>query len=129
MARISLAQTYHYYLVGTHKVSLVVGKGLICLSKFGGDQSPRPYTFRWPLLSKGTHFFSVYLPLLKMTLLSTLAIRYATLGFLAKISFTPLLYHPGGCLGCPEKRTRSRNYNFFVWSAVFQPKWNSVSFF
>ena len=56
MARISLAQTYHYYLVGTHKVSLVVGKGLICLSKFGGDQSPRPYTFRWPLLSKGTHF-------------------------------------------------------------------------
>ena len=22
-----------------------------------------------------------------------------TLGFLAKISFTPLLYHPGGCLG------------------------------
>ena len=28
-----------------------------------------------------------------------------TLGFLAKISFTPLLYHPGRCLGCPEKQT------------------------
>ena len=35
-----------------------------------------------------------------------------TLGFLAKISFTPLLYHPGGCLGCPEKRASSRNYIF-----------------
>ena len=49
-----------------------------------------------------------------------------TLGFLAKLSFTPLLYHPGGCLGCPEKETRSRNYNLFVRSAVFQPKWNDV---
>ena len=44
----------------------------------------------------------------------------STLGFLAEISFTPLLYHPGGCLGCPEKKTRSRNYNLFVRSAVFQ---------
>ena len=49
-----------------------------------------------------------------------------TLGFLTKISFTPLLYHPGGCLGCPEKRTSSRNYNLFVWSAVFQPKWSNI---
>ena len=49
-----------------------------------------------------------------------------TLGFLAKISFTPLLYPPGRCLGCPEKRTSSRNYNLFVWSAVFQPKWNDI---
>ena len=49
-----------------------------------------------------------------------------TLGFLAEISFTPLLYHPGGCLGCSEKGTRSRNYNLFVRSAVFQPKWNDV---
>ena len=49
-----------------------------------------------------------------------------TLGFLANISFTPLLYHPGGCLGCPEKRTSSRNYNLFVWSAVFQPKLNDI---
>ena len=49
-----------------------------------------------------------------------------TLGFLAEISFTPLLYHSGGCLGCPEKGTRSRNYNLFVRSAVFQPKWNDV---
>ena len=71
-------------------------------------------------------FFSVYLPLLKMTLLSTLAIRYATLGFLAKISFTPLSYHPGRCLGCPEKWKSPRNYNLFVWSAVFQPKWNDI---
>ena len=30
-----------------------------------------------------------------------------TLGFLAEISFTPLFYHPGGCLGCPEKQTSS----------------------
>ena len=37
-----------FYLVGTHKVFLVIRKGLMCLSKFGGDQSPRPYTFRWP---------------------------------------------------------------------------------
>ena len=51
---------------------------------------------------------------------------HGTLGFLAKISFTPLLYHPGGCLGCPEKQTSSRNYNLFVWSAVFQPKWNDI---
>ena len=50
----------------------------------------------------------------------------STLGFLAEISFTPLLYHPGGCLGCPEKGTRSRNYDLFVRSAVFQPKWNDV---
>ena len=42
-----------------------------------------------------------------------------TLGFLAEISFTPLLYHPGGCLGCPEKGTRSRNYDLFVRSAVY----------
>ena len=47
-------------------------------------------------------------------------------GFLVEFSFTPLLYHPGGCLGCPEKRTSSRNYNLFVWSAVFQPKWNDI---
>ena len=49
-----------------------------------------------------------------------------TLGFLTEISFTPLLYHPGVCLGCPEKGTRSRNYNLLVWSAVFQPKWNDI---
>ena len=49
-----------------------------------------------------------------------------TLGFLAKISFTPLLYHPGGCLGCPEMWTISRNYNLFVWFAAFQPKWNDI---
>ena len=49
-----------------------------------------------------------------------------TLGFLTKVSFTPLLYHPGGCLGCPEKRTSSRNYNYFVWFAVFQPKWSNI---
>ena len=49
-----------------------------------------------------------------------------TLGFLVKISFTPLLYHPGRCLGCLEKPTSSRNYNLFVWSAVFQPKWNDI---
>jgi hypothetical protein len=49
-----------------------------------------------------------------------------TLGFLAKISFTPLLFHPGGCLWCPEKRTSSRNYNLFVWSTVFQPKWHGI---
>ena len=51
---------------------------------------------------------------------------HLTLGFLAEISFTPLLYHPRGCLGCPEKRSSSRNYNLFVWSAVFQPKWNNI---
>ena len=50
----------------------------------------------------------------------------STLGFLAEIYFTPLLYHPGGCLGCPEKRSSSRNYNLFVWSAVFQPKCNDI---
>ena len=52
--------------------------------------------------------------------------RNYTLGFLAEISFTPLLYHPVGCLGCPEKWTSSRNYNLFVWCAVFQPKWNAI---
>ena len=61
------------------------------------------------------------------TLSTTLTLLvYITLGFLAEISFTPLLYHPEGCLGCPEKGTRSRNYNLFVRSAVFQPKWNDV---
>ena len=49
-----------------------------------------------------------------------------TLGFLTKIYFTLLLYHPGRCLGCPEKWKSSRNYNLFVWSAVFQPKWNDI---
>jgi hypothetical protein len=49
-----------------------------------------------------------------------------TLGFLAKISFTPLSYHPGRCLGCPEKQTSSRNYNLFIWFVVFQPKWNDI---
>ena len=38
----------------------------------------------------------------------------------------PLSYHPGWCLGCQEKWTSSRNYNLFVWSAVFQPKWNDI---
>ena len=35
---------------------------------------------------------------------------------------------PGGCLGCPcpEKQTSSRDYNLFVWFAVFQPKWNYI---
>ena len=47
-------------------------------------------------------------------------------GFLAEISFTPLLYHPGGCLVCPEMGTRSSNNNLFVRSAVFQPKWNDI---
>ena len=51
---------------------------------------------------------------------------FCTLGFLAKISFTPLLYHPVRCLGCPEKRKSSRNYILLVWSAVFQPKWNDI---
>ena len=32
--------------------------------------------------------------------LVTLWWHWGTLGFLAKISFTPLLYHPGRCLGC-----------------------------
>ena len=53
-----------------------------------------------------------------------------TLGFLAKISFTPLLYTPGGFFGCLEKRTSLKNYKYvcslFVWSAVFQPKWNDI---
>ena len=35
----------------------------------------------------------------------------STLEFLAEMSFTPLLCHSGGCLGCPEKLTSSRNYN------------------
>ena len=35
-------------------------------------------------------------------------------------------WRSGGCLGCPEKGTRSKNYNLFVRSAVFQPKWNDV---
>ena len=48
------------------------------------------------------------------------------LGFLAEISFTPLSYHPGGCLGCPEKQISSRNYNLFVRSTVFQPKLNKI---
>ena len=52
--------------------------------------------------------------------------QWATLGFLAEISFIPLLYHPGGCLGYLEKRTSSWNYNLFVWSAVFQPKFNEI---
>ena len=50
----------------------------------------------------------------------------STLGFLAEISFTPLLHHPGGSLGCPERQTSSRNYNLFVLSAVLQPKWNFI---
>jgi hypothetical protein len=50
----------------------------------------------------------------------------ATLGFLAKISFTPLLYYCGRCIGFPEKTTTSRNYNLFVRSAVFQSKWNDI---
>ena len=32
-----------------------------------------------------------------------------TLGFLAKMSFTSLSYHPGGCLVCQEKWTSSKN--------------------
>jgi hypothetical protein len=55
-----------------------------------------------------------------------ISLYLCTLGFLAEISFTPLLYHPGGCLGCPEKGTSSRNYNLLVLSAVFQPKWNDI---
>ena len=49
-----------------------------------------------------------------------------TLGFLAEISFTILSYHHVGCLGYPEKSTSLRNYNLFVWSAVFQPKWSNI---
>ena len=56
----------------------------------------------------------------------TLCIFKYTLVFLAEISFIPLLYHLEECLGCQEKRTSSRNYNLFVWSAVFQPKWNDI---
>ena len=46
--------------------------------------------------------------------------------FLHKISVTLLLYHPWGCFGSPEKQTSLRNYNLFVWSAVFQPKLNDI---
>ena len=49
-----------------------------------------------------------------------------TLGFLAKISFTLLLYHCGRCLGCAEKMTSSRQYNLFVCFAVLQPKLNDI---
>ena len=50
-----------------------------------------------------------------------------TLGFLAKISFTPLLYHPVGCLGCPEKQTSSRNYDLFVCFLLFFSQ-NGIAF-
>ena len=46
-----------------------------------------------------------------------------TLEFLAKISFTPLLCYPGGCLGCPEgdpsrevdKLKNPSIYNIICW--------------
>jgi hypothetical protein len=60
------------------------------------------------------------------TELCGLYLYYVTLGFLAKIYFAPLLYQPGGCLGCPEKQTSSRDYNLFVGFVVFQPKWNGI---
>ena len=71
------------------------------------------------------HFLTHYLRILLLSSRfcsrgkSLILYIYFTLGFLAKISFTPLLFHAGGCLGCSKKRTRSRSYNLFAWSAVF----------
>ena len=66
-----------------------------------------------------------FMPVCQYSLIS-FVLLHITLGFLAEISFTPLLYHPRGCFGCPEKQTSSRNYNLFVRSAVFQP--NGMTF-
>ena len=35
------------------------------------------------------------------------------------ISCQNFFHSTGGCLGCPEKQTSSRNYNSFAWSEVF----------
>ena len=53
------------------------------------------------------------------------AVLCITLEFLAKISFTPLSYYPGGCLGCPEgdpsrevdKLKNPSIYNIICWVA------------
>ena len=46
--------------------------------------------------------------------------------FLPKFLSLHYYTHPGGCLGCPQKRTIARNYNLFVWFSVFWPKWNDI---
>ena len=52
----------------------------------------------------------------------------STLGFLAEISFTPPLYHPGGCLGCPEKGTRSRNYTLLISIGKLKPTIGMITY-
>ena len=39
---------------------------------------------------------------------------------------SPLLLRPWGQAGCQKKQKPSRNSNFEVWTAVFQPKLNKL---
>ena len=79
------------------------------------------------------HFLTHYLRILLLSSRfcsrgkSLILYIFITLGFFVKISFTPLLFHAGGCLGCSKKRTRSRSYSLFAWSAGFFAKmvWHS----
>ena len=52
------------------------------------------------------------------------SIRHHHTGISCQNFFHSSIIPPGGCLGCLEKQTSSMNYNLFVWSDVFQPKWN-----
>ena len=66
----------------------------------------------WSEMIKKIFWFQCWLKVRKSqgSKLRCLKFSQITLGFLAKISFTPLLYYPGRCFGCPEKRKSSRNY-------------------
>ena len=53
-------------------------------------------------LSAHHHHLTLVLSIDNTSMLLLHVSQYCTLGFLGEISFTPLVYHPGGCLGCPE---------------------------
>ena len=86
---------------------------------FSKDINPHQF-IKLPTFLPRTDYFG------ENNLITYLCLPICTLEFLADISFVLLLYHPGGCLGCPEKQTNSRKYNLFVWSAVFLAKMNDI---
>ena len=53
-------------------------------------------------------------------------VKHQTVWKYWKFEFHILMCFVGRFLGCSEKGTSPRNFNLFVWSTVFQPKWNDI---
>ena len=80
----------------------------VCVGGGGGVAAPGPPSTLQAALVRGSCSNNV-------NFFRKVGIELTDLGFLAKKSFSPLSYHPEGCLGFQEKLTSSRNYGLFVF--------------